>query len=360
MRWTLAVAVLLLAWWAWPRAVVEPRGASIVGALSESPGGFERALAPRAFAFPADDGPHPTFQTEWWYWTGNLEARDGRRFGYQLTFFRRALPGASAGRPSGLAARDVWVAHFTVTDVAGASFRAFERWSRGAPGLAGARAKPFRVWLESWSVDSDHLRAAQGGTSVDLRLRSRKPEALHGERGLSRKSGEAGNASYYYSRTRLASEGRVNGVPVSGTSWLDREWSTSALAADVAGWDWMSLQLSDGRDLMLYRLRRKDGTVDAWSSGSIIAADGTVTPLAAADFRLEPTGEWRSAASGATYPSGWRVRVPGHGIDLRVTPRVKDQELRLSFTYWEGAVSAEGGGLTGEGYVELTGYAGAI
>ena len=343
--------------------------------------GYAKALEPREFRFPADHGPHPELRTEWWYYTGNLATAQGRRFGFQLTFFRSALAPEMPERSSAWATRQAWLAHFTVSDVDGGDFHSSERWSRGAAGLAGAQARPFRVWVKDWSAaspegpagpagpagDAMRLRASQGEIGIDLALEPGKPPVLQGERGLSRKSAEPGNASYYYSLTRMPTTGTVRveneKFAVAGDSWMDREWSTSSLGRDQIGWDWFALQLTDGWDLMLYRLRRKDGGVDPASSGTLIAPDGSSRPLALADFRIEGSGEWRSPRSGARYPARWRVQIPGEGLDLQVLPLLADQELDVSFRYWEGAVGIEGTRrgrpVRGRGYVELTGYAGA-
>ncbi|HET9210122.1 MAG TPA: lipocalin-like domain-containing protein [Thermoanaerobaculia bacterium] len=343
---------------------------SVAGALrASSDQGYAKALAPRDFHFPADHGPHPEFRTEWWYYTGNLATAAGRRFGFQLTFFRSALAPAAPERASAWATRQAWLAHFTVSDVEGKRFHSFERWSRGAVGLAGAQGEPFRVWVKDWTAEGApvfpmRLRAAEGETAVDLLLQEGKPPVLQGERGLSRKGAEPGDASYYYSLTRMPTAGtvRVDGesFPVTGASWMDREWSTSSLDKNQVGWDWLALQLSDGWDAMLYRLRRADGAADPASSGTLIAPDGSSRPLRLADFELEGAGEWRSPRSGARYPARWRVRVPGEELDLDVRPLLADQELDVSFRYWEGAVGISGTHhgrpVRGRGYVELTGY----
>jgi predicted secreted hydrolase len=332
--------------------------------------GYAKAFAPRDFIFPADHGPHPDFRTEWWYFTGNLETRDGRRFGFQLTFFRSALAPAMPPRESGWAARQAWLAHFTVTDVEGGRFHSFERWSRGAVGLAGAQAEPFRVWLQDWSAAAEgptfpmRLRAAQGEVGIDLLLRQGKPPVLQGDRGLSQKGAEPGNASYYYSLTRMPAAGTVRvgeeRLSVSGTVWMDREWSTSALGPDQVGWDWFSLQLSDGSELMLYRLRRRDGSADPASSGTVIGPAGATRRLGLDGFAIEATDPWESPRSKARYPARWRLRIPSEQLDLTVTPLLADQELDVSFRYWEGAVEVEGTRagrpVSGKGYVELTGY----
>jgi len=372
-------------WWTRPaeQAVLPPLLA--VGTSAE---GFARALTPREFVFPLDHGPHLDFQTEWWYYTGNLEAGDpgdpgdrgdrgdrGARYGYQLTIFRRGLtPGATPG--DGLRTNQIYFAHFAITDVARGTHRAAERFSRGAGGLAGAQGEPtFAVWLEDWRIEALNadgsavrLRAQEAGLSLDLELRSAKPVVLQGERGLSPKSSAPGNASYYVSYTRLATTGTLTlddqTVAVRGESWFDHEWSTSALGPQGQGWDWFSLQLSDGRELMLFQIRNADGSLDPVSGGTLIAADGTTTRLLADDVVLEPLETWTSPRSGATYPIAWRVVIAGHGLDLTVRARIPAQEMPFAFTYWEGTVAvtgtANGQTVMGFGYLEMTGYLGSM
>jgi predicted secreted hydrolase len=336
--------------------------------------GFARATAPRAFSFPADHGPHPEFRTEWWYYTGNLETGAGRHFGFQLTFFRTALapPGPSApSRASGWAARQLYLAHFALTDTGGRRFQAWARLGREALGLAGAQASPFRVWVEDWSAASAgpedlpvRLRAAEGDVAIDLTLSGDRPLVLQGDRGLSRKGPEPGNASFYYSRSRLDAVGTVRAggerLAVSGLAWMDREWSTSALGPDLAGWDWIALQLDDGRDLMVYRLRRRDGGADPHSAGVLVAADGTTRPLAGDEATLEVLDHWTSPRSRVRYPGRWRLAVPAAALRVEIVPRLADQELTVGTRYWEGAVRVEGTAagrpVAGRGYVELVGY----
>ncbi len=344
---------------------LEPREAL----SGDSAAGFARALEPRSFVFPEDHGPHPEFRTEWWYVTGNLYGSDRRRFGYQLTIFRNALGAEAPKRRSAWATRDVWFAHFAVTDVEGGAMHGFERFSRPALGLAGATAAPFRVWLEDWeiaAVDTDEgfrklrVRARQGDVALDLDLRVDREPVLQGEQGLSRKSAEPGNASYYYSYPRIPSRGTVTigetEVEVTGETWLDREWSTSALASDQVGWDWFALQLEDGRELMYYQMRKDDGTADAASAGIVASADGSVEHLGADEFELDVLETWGSPRH-AEYPSAWSLRVPTLEIELAVRPVLADQEHDFLVRYWEGAVDVTGpDGVRGHGYVELTGY----
>lgn len=339
----------------------------------EGSGGFARALGPRVFAFPADHGPHPEYRTEWWYYTGNLDTAAGRHFGFQLTFFRTALRARPRAQPSAWGATQVYMAHFALTDVGGRRFHAVDRVSREALGLAGATASPFRVWVEDWTAEGQggagptmRLRAAQDEVAIDLVVESGKPAVLHGENGFSRKSAEPGNASYYYSLSRMTTRGtiRLGGErhAVTGLSWMDREWSTSALGHDQVGWDWFALQLGDGREVMVYQLRRRDGSVDPASRGTIVRADGGSRGLLPEAIEIEVRGHWASPRDGTRYPARWRLRIPSEGLDLEVTPHLADQELNLGVRYWEGAVRvggvARGARVDGHGYVELTGYAG--
>jgi predicted secreted hydrolase len=349
---------------------------SLAGTLTGADtAGYARASAPRPLDFPADHGPHPDFRSEWWYVTGNLSSDDGRDFGFQLTIFRSALSSRAPETASAWGTKQAYMAHFTVTDVAHRRFHVQERFARGAAGLAGATTDPLRVWLEDWAIESDssatfpmQLRAEGDGVALRLELTAGKPVVLQGDRGLSRKGPEPGNASYYYSFTRLAAGGTLvvdtDTIPVRGAAWLDREWSTSALADGQVGWDWFALQLSDGWDLMIYRLRGSDGSAAPESAGVLVDPVGAKVALAwGEDVLVESTDVWTSPVDGAVYPSGWRISVPERGWDLAVEPRIPNQELDVTFRYWEGAVSVRGtgeGGATvaGRGYVELTGYAG--
>jgi predicted secreted hydrolase len=361
-----------------PESTERSRAGTLSLTEAMSPGateGFLRADAPIEIELPRDHGPHPGFQTEWWYVVDNLEANE-RRFGYQITFFRSALrpPRESAGGSS-WSTDDVFMAHFALTDIDRHEFRSFERFSRGALGLAGVHVEPFAVWLEDWRLDADHsstfplrLRAAQDGVEIDLRLTTAKPVVLQGERGFSQKGAQPGNASYYYSLTRLPTRGTIRldqrEFEVEGDSWMDREWSTSALEPGQVGWDWFALQLSDGRDLMVYRMRLEGERTDPHSSGVIVEPDGSYRGLDATDFEIEVTDRWRSRQTGADYPARWRVVSRAAGVDLVVEPQLASQEHTGSVIYWEGAVRVEGTSrdlpVTGRGYVELTGYGEAV
>ena len=355
---------------------------------------FARATAVRPLTLPTDHGPHFDYQTEWWYYTGNVAAADGRRFGFQLTFFRRGLSPGPPPEGPGLASNQVYFAHFAITDVAAGRHAAAERFSRGAGGLAGATGEPFAVWLENWRVESlnadgsaMHLvaRDATPGLSLDLELRATKPLVAHGDRGLSPKSDEPGNASYYVGYTRMAARGRIGTVDnagsslarleveVTGEAWFDHEWGTNVLGTGAVGWDWFSLQLDDSRELMHFQIRREDGEIEPVSGGTLVEPDGRTRRLTRDDVQIEVLRSWTSPETGAIYPSRWRLVVPTEGLDLLIEPWLEAQEMRTSFLYWEGAVrvseaatpGSDPGGrgpvawprVTGQGYVELTGYA---
>jgi predicted secreted hydrolase len=396
-----AGALLLLAAMAWfgsGARAPSGEGMSLGQALGEDAAlaGFQRAQGERDFSFPQDHGPHPGYRTEWWYWTGNLRTAEGRRFGYQLTFFRIALTPAAPPKDNPWRSHAIFMAHLALSDVKDGRFHFHERFSREAQGLAGAWAPAsagategagvmealrhsgegrnppaFAVWLTDWRVEGGdgvfpmRLSASAGDIALELTLEDTRGVVLQGEDGLSRKSAEHGNASWYYSMPRLTTRGRIRigetAHAVEGTSWLDREWSTSALSADQVGWDWFALQLDSGHELMLYRLRRTDGSMDAASAGTLIAPDGGITRLSAADLRIEETAHWRSPASGVRYPAGWRLAIERIGLELEVAPAMPDQELRVSVSYWEGAVDVrgvlQGTQASGVGYVELAGYA---
>ena len=359
-----------------PEAKIQAR---LVALAAEAPGnpsaGYLRVDGPAALEFPTDHGPHLDYQTEWWYYTGNLTTAGGQRFGYQLTFFRRSLapPSQRSERQSAWAADQVYMAHFSLADVEAKKFYAFERFSRGAGGLAGVQAAPYHVWLEDWDVEEiepgvTRMHAAQDGLALDLLLTDRKGPILHGDGGYSPKGPQPGSASFYYSLTRLETSGTIQVADavysVNGSSWMDHEWSTRALAADQLGWDWFSIQLDDGRELMVFQLRKEDGEIDPFSSGTLIEPDGSTRHLDREDFQIRVDDTWRSSSTGATYPAAWTLTVPVADLTLKIEPHLADQELNLSYAYWEGAVRVEGelAGLEvgGNGYVEMTGYAGSM
>ena len=353
---------------------------AVAEAMSGDTTGYARAVEPRAFTFPEDHGPHPAFKTEWWYVTGNLRATDGsdRRFGLQFTVFRSALtPDQDRQRPSAWAADQLYMAHVGLSDVDGGAFYSGETFARGAAGLAGAGGTvttpdSLRVWLgpielervgplvENGAMPMRMTAQTDEGAGYRLTATPVKPLVLQGDAGLSQKGPGEGNASYYYAQTRMRTTGTVllpdgEAVPVEGLTWMDREWSTSALGEGQVGWDWFALHLDDGRDLMLYQLRRDDGSKDPLSKGSLVSASGEKQHLDASEYTLEPLATWESPLGGA-YPVRWRLRVPAEGIDVTVTAAMEDQELPVSVRYWEGAVDVDGSA-SGVGYLEMTGYA---
>ena len=369
MRWVWLIVLVFV-----PGLVAadESRAASQLSDLlnEEDDTGFAQALAVRPFSFPEDHGPHEAFRNEWWYLTGNLDDEDGRRFGFEITIFRFSLTPSPPEADSAWRTNQVYIAHLAVTDADGNRFFVAERYSRGALGLAGAQAEPFRVWIDDWEISSAgdgrswHIHASDDEIALDLSLVPLREPVLNGDAGLSRKSSTIDSASYYYSITRLQTEGviTIDGKDsvVTGLSWLDREWSTSALAADQVGWDWFALQLSDGTDLMLYNIRKQDGSADETSSGTITFPGNRSERLYQSDFEIIVRDTWDSP-KGGTYPSRWTVRLPERNLELDILPVIADQELFTMVRYWEGAVDIagrrEGRPVHGRGYVELTGYA---
>jgi predicted secreted hydrolase len=344
--------------------------------------GFDMPRPGRIFQFPRDHGAHPEYKTEWWYYVGHLKAASGETFGYQLTFFRVALRKLRKLRQPNTQAHSAWrlntvyFAHLALTDGARRTFFFREKSGRDALGLSGAEAGTLKVWIDDWQAEFHgeefHLQAQDRGLGLDLVLNPMKPPALHGDGGYSRKSANSGPASYYYSLPRLSTRGTIfvdgRRLPVTGESWMDHEFFSHALAPNLLGWDWFSLQLDDGWEVMLYLLRQQDGARDPASAGSLIDPDGRVRHLNLADFTVKPTGAWTSSHTQAKYPAGWEITIPGAGYRLKLTPTVPDQEIRsqapAKVNYWEGQVKIEGvkngAAVKGLGYAELTGYAGGL
>ena len=328
------------------------------------------------YEFPRDHRLHEQFKTEWWYFTGNLADADGRRYGYQLTFFRHGIQPPAERKPemSRFVVGDLKFAHFTVTDVNGKRFHFDQKVSRGAFGEAGFADGERLAWIEDWQLrlapnGAFYLEASSKNAAIRLQLISAKPPVIHGEGGLSKKAAIEGHASHYYSLTRLATTGELRvgskTVEVRGESWFDHEWATNQLAPGQIGWDWLSVHLDDGGELMLYQLRRDDGTADAGSSGTLIAPDGSAVHLPSSAFRITATDFWTSGATPGRYPIGWQIEVPEHALEFSVRAVLENQELALlPLAYWEGAVEINGtrGGkpISGRGYLELTGYAGPL
>jgi predicted secreted hydrolase len=330
---------------------------------------------PPSLSFPRDHGAHPEVQTEWWYLTANLTGDEGRRYGVQVTFFRYGIDPSTA-RPgqAPLRARHVLAAHVAVAEVDPGRFRHAQRVWRADGGFAGYGTDDLTVWIGDWTLErreGDLLVARASdraaGIVIDLRYRPTKPLVRQGLEGYSRKGDDPGNASAYVSWTRLEVGGTLTldgrELAVTGAGWFDHEWGTSQLGAGVVGWDWFSLRLEDGAELMVYRLRRQDGSADPFSSGTLVRPDGSARRLDVDDVVLEATDAWTSPHSGGEYPSGWRVRVPSEDLDLVVGPLLEAAELdgrrSTGVVYWEGPVTVAGSH-SGEGYAELTGYAGSL
>ena len=330
---------------------------------------YKVALPGYHYDFPRDHFNHPDYRTEWWYYTGNVRARDGHRYGFELVFFRQGADRRDAGNPSTWRVDDLYLAHLALTDIDAGHFRYWKRISRAGPGIAGVSFEDGRVWNGNWRVqwdkasDVQSLTAIAEGASLSLRLTPAKRAVINGENGVSQKAAGAGRASYYVSFPRLTVEGQLNGAEVTGTAWMDHEWFTQQLDSSQRGWDWFSVQLENGADLMLFDLRRADGTIDPYSSGTYIAKDGRVTHLKRDDFVLQPLEYWTSPKTGAKYPIKWRISVPSMGIVLECAAALREQELvsgdEPGQTYWEGAVTYSGPS-PGVGYLEMTGYAAPV
>lgn len=369
-------------------------------AVDESTASWQPALPGQPYEFPDDHRVHPDYKTEWWYFTGNLQDAQGHSYGYELTFFRQGvLPPAERTRllgdspaPNRFVQSDFKFAHFAISDLTQGKFHFTQKINRGAFGEAGFgdggfapgmtqpahKSEPL-AWMEDWSLrpqndGSWQIAAKMGGDdpmSIDLRLLPLKGPVIEGTDGVSQKAAGVGNASHYYSLTRLQSTGTLSvgkdapAKPVHGESWFDHEWASNQLAADQVGWNWFCCQFNDGTEVMLYAMRREDGNVDPVSSGTWIEADGRSEHLRREDFTLQPTRSWKSAQTGATYPLEWRVRLPGRQMDFTIKARLDAQELVLPLvSYWEGATVVDGQRagrpVKGVGYMELTGYAAAM
>lgn len=336
---------------------------------------FRPAREGYQYTFPHDHGAHDAFRTEWWYYTGHLTAPDGHRFGFELTFFRRGVPPSQIQtHPSRWSLDQLYLAHLAITDITSQRFHYEDRISRAAIGKAGAESGQLTVWLDHWRAAANdaeqHLLTARtSAMALTLTLSPLTPPIIHGERGISKKGPEPDQASHYYSLPRLATTGTITlgttTYPVTGMSWMDHEFGSADLGREMVGWDWFSMHLGDNRALMLYRLRRADGSSDPASSGTLIFPDGRTQHLAAEDFQVTPLDTWTSPTSKATYPRRWQITIPSLGLSLTLTPLLDNQELRTTrstqVTYWEGAMDVSGTErgqpLTGQGYVEMTGYA---
>ena len=333
---------------------------------------YRVALPGYRYEFPRDHFDHPDFQTEWWYYTGNVKSADGHRFGFELTFFRQGVNrDAAKTKPWDL--RDLYLAHLALSDLDGQVFYQAERTSRSGPGLAGISATDGRIWNGNWQVQwqgaEQSMQAVDARFELQFSLRSEKPPVINGENGVSRKAEEAGRASHYISLTRLKAKGRIRMAgktsDVTGLAWMDHEFFTHQLESDQVGWDWFSIQLDDKTELMLFRIRRSDGSTDPYSAGSFVDEQGASTPLRSTDFTLQPLGEtWTSTVTNAAYPIRWKIAVPRWGVELEAKTQLPAQELtshtQISPSYWEGAVRFAGQkqhlSIAGVGYLEMTGY----
>ncbi len=329
---------------------------------------YELALPGYKFQFPRDYFNHEQYQTEWWYYTGNLRAPDGHRFGFELTFFRQGV--SRAANPDPWYVHDVWMAHLALSDISGQQFYHEERLNRSGPGIAGVDAASGVIWNGNWQAhiapEEEDLHGVGKDFTLSLKLVPAKPPEIQGQDGVSRKAAGAGHASHYYSITRLLTSGSIelNGKDyrVEGTAWMDHEFFTGSMAANESGWDWLSVQFDDGSDLMLYRLRHKDGSIDPYSSGSYVDARGNSRFLTLQDFVMTPEGDmWISPVTEATYPLRWHVSIPMLDLDFDVTTPLRSQEMTGKFgpSYWEGAIDVDGSSakstVRGVGYLEMTG-----
>jgi predicted secreted hydrolase len=331
-------------------------------ALMLAAGPYREALPGYHFQFPRDYFEHSDFRTEWWYYTGNVRTTGGDPYGFELVFFRQAERRGPAANPSAWRVDDLYLAHLALTDIHGKRFVYRQRLNRSGPGIAGASFAQHRVWNGNWSAtwdgDNQTLDAVADEIRLHLQLAPLKPVVIQGVNGVSQKAEGQGKASHYISFPRLSVRGTINGKTVEGKAWMDHEWFTHQLDAAQAGWDWFSVQLDDGADLMLFQLRRRDGTIDPYSSGTYIDRQGRARHLERAGFSLQPTEHWTSPKTKTRYPIGWRIAVPSLGISLESKAVMPDQELvseQGGPTYWEGAVTYFGSS-TGAGYLEMTGY----
>lgn len=329
---------------------------------------FQIARPGYEYNFPFDHGSHPEYRTEWWYYTGHLRTANGRRYGFEVTFFRVGVT-PPASKETSWDLQSLMPAHFAITDVDARDFRYYEKLNRASPFTSDAAIGKLGVFNEAWRATTNpdgswRLVAKEGRDALDLVLRAQKPPAIHGENGISVKALGTGYASHYYSMTSLDASGTINGERASGRAWMDHEFGSSALRENQQGWDWYSIQLDNDAEIMLYVIRRKDGTPDVTSSGSIVISDGRVIPIKRGQMRITALRRWTSTKSKATYPMGWRVELPPLRVSLTLSPLMNEQELvtrsSTHVTYWEGAVdvngSFDGVGVRGQGYVEMTGY----
>lgn len=345
---------------------------ALLSAIFPSVAQYRTATPGYQFEFPRDYFDHPDFQTEWWYYTGNLKSADGHRYGFELTFFREGVS-RDAAESAVWDVKDLWLVHLALSDLDGRHFYHSERTNRAGPGIAGASQSLGRIWNGNcqvqWDSANQRLQAIDSQFQLRLTLRPEKPPVIHGKNGVSQKAEGAGHASYYISLTRLAANGSLEldgqSFTLSGLVWMDHEFFTHQLAPDQIGWDWLSLQFDDNTELMLFHIRRRDGSVDPFSAGTYVDAQGKSTHIELNDFNLQPSSvTWTSPATHATYPVAWKLVVRKLGIELETHTPLDDQELtgREGFlpNYWEGTITVAGvrgnSQLHGVGDLEMTGY----
>ena len=334
---------------------------------------YRVALPGYRYEFPRDFFAHPDFQTEWWYTTGNVASADGHHFGFELTFFRQGV-NRDESKHGAWDVQDLYLAHLALSDLDGGQFYHAERVNRAGPGIAGVSPEDGRVWNGNWSASwkadgAQRLSARSAEFEFSFLLTPEKAPVIHGESGVSQKAEGAGHASHYFSQTRLATDGFITlkgkRFEVSGLSWMDHEFFTHQLSSEQAGWDWFSVQLEDKTELMLFILRRKDGSIDSFSAGTYVDAAGKSIHLRAGDFSLQAEGAtWKSPATGAVYPIEWRVSIPKLGLSILAKTKLPQQELtgktKFAPNYWEGAMDFSGtrgtNAIRGAGYLEMTGY----
>jgi predicted secreted hydrolase len=339
--------------------------ASIAAPSSE----FKQVLGPRDWAFPLDHGKHQGYKTEWWYFSGNLHDKAGRRFGYQLTFFRIATVAQPSTRPAERALSDLYFAHAAISDIQGRNFLFKDRLQRASAGRAESSDRTLDVYLRDWCAKLDDqgnaiLVAKDSGFGIDLVAGAGIGPVLQGPGGVNAKGTNPGQASYYYSEPQMPTHGRLTvgaeSFEVDGPSWMDHEFSSNAMAPNQVGWDWLALSFPDRSSLMVYRLRNQSGATD-YISGTLISPAGQPTYLAPADIKMEGSQPWRSTRTGAAYPQQWRVAIANHR-PIVVRALMTGQELVTPDTtdvnYFEGAAEAtdDSGNHLADGYVEMTGY----
>jgi len=345
---------------------------AVVLSLQPAAAQYRTALPGYHYEFPREHFNHPEFQTEWWYYTGNLKSNDGHHFGFELTFFRQAVT-RDLAKTAAWDVKDVYLAHLALSDLDGGKFYHAERTNRSGPGIAGVDETRGRIWNGNWQIvlenEAQRLRAIDERFQLHLSLHSEKPPVVHGKDGVSQKAEGAGHASHYISLTRLNTSGFIKlgekKFEVTGASWMDHEFFTHQLTVEQTGWDWLSLQLEDNTELMLFHIRRRDGSIDPYSAGTYVDAQGRTTHLHASDFVLTPLGKtWKSPVTGAVYPMEWKLAIPRLALELDVKTPLESQELtgktKLTPNYWEGAIILTGKrnrqAAGGVGYLEMTGY----